>query len=189
MAAKKRARGKRKRAPKRRVGGRWVPVVFFLVVLLATGFLVVAELRNYFAHPALDVFEHPDGRGRMVLYHRTERARAAQVFLEREDGELVRVAPVFYTGKDWGGEARDKLGELRWTRDGSGILASGEQGQLLWVWDGEVEGVFVGRFGRQRLEAKGGAGPLAVRWFELGATEDVPRLWSWEATRYERLLR
>lgn len=188
MAAKKRAKAKRKAPPQARVAGKWVPVVFFLAVLLAVGFLLVAEALNYFAHPSTEVFEHPGGDGRLVLYHRTERARAADVFYEASGGKLTSVAPIFYSGKDRSGEQREKMEELRWTRDGRGVVAVGEEGVLLWVYETGIEGLFAGRLGQQRLVAMGGQGRLIVRWFELGATDGVARLWSWEATRYENEL-
>lgn len=190
MAAKKRARRAKKKAPPaRRVAGNWVPIGFFLAVLLALGFLLVAEGLNYFAHPSVEKFEHPSGSGYLVLYHRTERARAADVFFEKADGELMRIAPVFYSGKDRSGAPREKMEELRWTQDGGGVVALGEQGRLLWVYDTGIDGLFAGAGGQQRLAAMGGVGRLVVRWFELGATEGVPRLWSWEATRYENKLK
>jgi hypothetical protein len=174
---------------KRRRQGALVPLLFFVLITGTVLALVVIEARNYISAPVAQHFPAPAGSGVLTLYHRTQRARAADVFWQPHGAGIRAVAPLFYAGEDRAGRPRQRFEELRWSRDGASVFAVAPDGSVLWLYDTATDVLLPGARAAAALASSGGEGGLITRWYELGEATPEGRLWSWETTRYEKALR
>ncbi len=168
--------------------GRWIPKLFFFLVIGLGVFLAVIEVRTHLAFPLVDRLPHPSGWGTLILYHKGGRHRAADVFFEDLEGGLWPVAPLYYEGRDRRGRERTRFDELRWTGDGAGLFAS-SGANLLWFFDLQTGATrWAGDSGhdplRDSVREHGGLGDRAAQWFAIGGKNGRRRLWSWQTTRY-----
>lgn len=182
-----------------------LPRLFFVLLVLLAAALLTVEIRNGFRHPSvLRVSWNPPAPA-LVFYQKGHAAAREAWLMDEPDGSSG--APRLIHRLDLR-PSMPQNKEVRWTADGAAVYTVSTsmdrqaRREISWLFEFSPGQLFVadpteampGRTVfvetqsalQARLRQHSGAGAVAARWFELGALG--PRLFSWQTTRWERIL-
>ncbi len=186
--------------------GAWKPRAVFLLLVAALLVLGVAELLNLMQRPSLTRITGPAGARQLVIYQKGRAANREAWLLTEPQGEL---GPAHCFQRIDCTEDDRITGDIRWSFDGQALYATRrkagsieEADRPLWVYDfrelklwsldaralaGGLPMHAADEAGLVRMiNDRGGKGPVAVSWYDLGKRGDY--LFAWQITRWEKAL-
>ena len=186
--------------------GAWKPRVVFFLLLAALLLLGVAELLNLMRRPSLTRVKGPAGAQHLVIYQKGRAANREAWLLTEPQGEA---GPAHCFQRLDCTEDDQSTGDLRWSFDGHALYATRRKAPTieaadrpLWVYDFKErklwsldEKPLASRLAMNAateaqlvrlINDRGGKGPVAAAWYELGKRGDY--LFAWQITRWENAL-